>query len=310
MLTQYKYFVAVAEFGGMTAAANALNVSQPAISRSLKALEFALDVTLLDRATGQLTAAGEMLLKRARLLLAEQRSIVEDLREQADGHAGAVRLNGSPMTAMLLIPNVVSYLAERQPQLRVSVLGDNGANYDWKLAALVAGDLDVVLTIADPALSEGGLVQFPLFEPELRVVLKRRSKAARPPKGLESLLESRWILPPAGSSTRRVVENAFRVRNLPLPRQSIEMSDWRIILDVVRTTDWVTILPYHPSCFYDHWSDLWVMPGEFDVRPIPIIIAARPTSLQRKVVRDVIDAAYAVVNKSLKRPAKKRTAKE
>ena len=293
MLTQYRYFVAVVDHGGMTAAANALRVSQPAISRSLQSLEFQLDAVLLDRSTGHLTPVGSLVLRRARLLLAEQQSLLTDVSARATENA--LFVNGAPMTAIALLPRIIARLARDMPDLRVSVRGDNGPNYRWKIDALLAGDIDVAVTIADPALSAAGLVVQPLFEPELRIVLGRAGVPDEASPDLEDLLDRRWIMPPQGSSPRAVVENEFRMRGHQPPRDSIEISDWRIALDLVQTTDWITAIPFHPACFDDRFERFRVLPIRFGVRPLAITLATRPIGRQRRATAAFIAAAQAVV---------------
>lgn len=70
-LTALRSFVAVADCGGVTRAAGALNLTQSAVSMQLKRLEESLDTKLLDRSSRQisLTAAGEQLVSYARRML-------------------------------------------------------------------------------------------------------------------------------------------------------------------------------------------------------------------------------------------------
>lgn len=295
MLTQYRYFVAVIDHGGMTAAANALRVSQPAISRSLQSLEFQLDAVLLDRATGKVTSVGAMVLRRARLLLAEQQSLVADV-SAAGATENTAFVNGSPMTAIALLPRIIARLATERPELRISVRGDNGANYRWKIDALLGGEIDVAVTIADPALADAGLLLTPLFEPELRIVLGRATIAGDASPDLTDLLDRRWIMPPQGSSPRAVVENEFRMRGHQPPRDTIEISDWRIALDLVQSTNWVTAVPFHPACFDDRFDRLRVLPIRFGVRPLAITLATRPLARKRGATEAFVTAAQAVVD--------------
>ncbi|MCH4151557.1 MAG: LysR family transcriptional regulator [Sphingobium sp.] len=296
MLTQYRYFAAIIDHGGVTAAAHALAISQPAISRSLQSLEFQFDAKLIDRATWQLTPIGAMVLQRARLLLAEQGSLMEDVKALAQHGEAQVFVNGAPMTAVVLMRRIITRLAATHTNIRVSVRGDNGANYAWKHEALLKGDLDVALTIIDPAHQTKGLVQLPLFEPELRVIVRRTEEGASRISRLEELIDRRWIMPPMGSSPRAVVENEFRLCGLEPPRDTIEISDWRIALDLVRETNWVTAIPYHPACFEDQFDRLEVLTIPFKARPLGIGIYVRPFALRRPATAAFIEAATETVS--------------
>lgn len=296
MLTQYRYLAAIIDHGGVTAAANALSVSQPALSRSLQSLEFQLDAKLIDRATWQLTPVGAMVLQRARLLLAEQGSLMEDVKTLARHGETQVFVNGAPMTAVALMRRIITRLAQSHPDIRVSVRGDNGANFSWKHEALLRGDLDVGLTIIDPANQAKGLVQLPLFEPELRMIVRRGEDGGRHISSLVDLIDRRWILPPVGSSPRAVVENEFRLCGLEPPRDTIEISDWRIALDLVRETGWVTAIPYHPACFEDEFDRLEVLTIPFKARPLGIGIYVRPFALRRPATAAFIEAATETVD--------------
>lgn len=98
-LRQLRTFVAVAEHGGITKAAHALRLTQPALSRQLRTLEAELEVELLRRLpTGvRITPAGARLLVRARQLLALAGQAVEESREAASrirlGHYGPLWLD-------------------------------------------------------------------------------------------------------------------------------------------------------------------------------------------------------------------------
>lgn len=295
MLTQLLHFVAIVDHGGLTRAAAVLNISQPALTRSLQALEFRLDVKLLTRTGGrrELTEAGKLLLSRAKSILAEQNSILEDLASLKSDVSSVAYVNGSPVVAMSLLPEAIIRLGQRYPQLRVSVRGDNGMNYAWKMEALKAGSLDVVVSIGMPLGPADNIVHEVLLEPELKIIASRESQV-EDTGDLGDLSRRRWVLPPTGSSGRAVIDNEFRLRGLAPPTDTIEISDWRIALDVVEALDYLTALPYHPAAF-GRLHRFRQLPVKFQVRPLAISIIYRPQSLQREPARRFIEVLKELV---------------
>jgi len=291
MLALYRYFVAIVDHGGFTAASVALGVTQPTLTRSLQTLEFRLGVQLLDRSGGATlpTAQGMLLLRRARLLLAENRSVIEDLQQLSAGRLPMTYINGSPMTGLSLIPNILRRMAHAHPEFPVSVRGDIGADYSWKLDAILSGELDVALTLYDPLIQRENLRQELLFEPEVRIVVGRTHPAADDSEvTLEQLRELAWILPPAGSGSRAVVESEFAQHGLELPRRGVEISDWGVAFDLVESGDFVMAIPFHPSCFNNQLARLRILPVHFTVRSLAIGMVSRPLSAGRPGTRAVM----------------------
>ncbi|MBW8481674.1 LysR family transcriptional regulator [Actinomadura parmotrematis] len=84
------YVVAIAEEGGVSAAARRLNLTQPTLSRQLRDLERTLGTELFERGPRGLapTPAGKVLVERGRAVLAEARAAMDDVRLAAEGRAG------------------------------------------------------------------------------------------------------------------------------------------------------------------------------------------------------------------------------
>src|SRR5215475_9199412 len=117
-------FVAVVDAGGLARAANRLNLSQPAASRQILALEAELGVALFDRIGRRiyLTSEGEDLLERSRRLLTDAASIAERARALKAGQTGTLRV-GAPTQVIenLLAPFVTRYQS-RHPGVEVHLL--------------------------------------------------------------------------------------------------------------------------------------------------------------------------------------------
>jgi len=120
-LRQLRTFVAVAERGSFTRAADDLYVAQQAVSQQVKALETALGVTLLWRTSRrvELTPAGKVFLADCRRVLAAADRAVRRVQEAARGEVGTLRIAYTLTAAWQTVPALLSRLGERYPQLKV-----------------------------------------------------------------------------------------------------------------------------------------------------------------------------------------------
>jgi DNA-binding transcriptional LysR family regulator len=114
-----EYFVTIVERGSLGAAAEALGVSQPSLSKCIQRLERALGVPLLVRSARGIapTGLGEHLLHRSRHLLAELDATRRAMRELAGGGVGSVRLGLSPSLTTEFAPELCAIAHLQRPAL-------------------------------------------------------------------------------------------------------------------------------------------------------------------------------------------------
>ena len=107
-LRALRYFVAIADAGSLTAAAAAISIAQPALTRQLRELEADLGVQLLHRTPRGvlLTQAGVTLYESAQRMLAEAARVREHLARRQDNSSATVVLGASPTLARVLLPNL------------------------------------------------------------------------------------------------------------------------------------------------------------------------------------------------------------
>jgi DNA-binding transcriptional LysR family regulator len=119
---QLEYFVGIVEHGGFSAAARALHVAQPSLSRSIGKLEHELEVTLFHRVgrTAVLSAAGEALADRARLVLRDLDALRAAARSLGEGVAGRVEIAATSSSGLEPVTGVIAELRERHPGITVS----------------------------------------------------------------------------------------------------------------------------------------------------------------------------------------------
>jgi LysR family hydrogen peroxide-inducible transcriptional activator len=189
---QLRYFVAVAQTGNFSRAAELCYVSQPSLSQQIQKLERGLGQRLFDRLGRRvlLTEAGRLLLDRATTILAAVEDAKSRLRDADDLQGGRLAVGAIPTIAPYLLPLALEKYLRQCPAVEVTVHEDVTTHL---LGDVAAGELDlalVALPVPDERLQAEALFTEPLL-PVLprghRLVRKRRLT-------LEDLREERFIL--------------------------------------------------------------------------------------------------------------------
>ncbi|WP_026873323.1 LysR family transcriptional regulator [Inquilinus limosus] len=128
-LQDLRAFMAIADMGSFNKAADALHLSQSALSRRLQKLEEMLGVPLLERTTRHvaLTAVGREFLPNARRLLDEFESSVLRIRDIGERQSGLVTIACIPTAAFYFLPSVIRRFNSEFPKIRFRII-DHGAN--------------------------------------------------------------------------------------------------------------------------------------------------------------------------------------
>lgn len=237
-LRQVRYFLAAAERLNFTAAAEASHISQSTLSQQLKQLEDELGVLLFHRLGKrvQLTEAGTQLLPFARQMVASAAAGRQHLRNLTKLQTGTLHLGVTYGLRPVLRPALIRF-AQAHPGVRITVQLGTSAEL---LAQLTSLHLDVVLSFWEP-----GQVPFayqPLLASPLTLVAATSSPlAGRPSLTLAEVQALPLALPAGGYSTRQFLDAAFAAQRLQANVQ-LELNDISILLDLVRTGLWHTVL--------------------------------------------------------------------
>lgn len=123
-LRQLKAFITVAEYGSFTRAAEALNLTQSALSGLIKELEQNLAVKLFDRTTRQLhlSVSGRHLLPQAQRILNEVASLNIEVDNLKNHHHGQVQIAVSQQLAASALPAMIAAFRREYPDIRVNLL--------------------------------------------------------------------------------------------------------------------------------------------------------------------------------------------
>lgn len=174
-LRQLRYFVAVAETGNISRAAQRIFLTQPALSRQIKALEHEIGQCLLERQAHsiRLTPVGEALLREARELLQRADQVLERVR--TTGRGVRLRVGYAPSLASGVLSVAVQNFTQAHPGARVELFDLSTAEI---LAGLEGDKLDVGLSVGQQRETRG-LKWTPLMRAPWRLVVNQSHPLAR-----------------------------------------------------------------------------------------------------------------------------------
>lgn len=224
MLHWLETFCTVAQLGSFSRAAAALHISQPAVTRQIKALEKELGALLLTR-TAQgvtLTPVGEQVLIHARRAVAAVAACRRAAAGPEPGGYGPLRLAVGAMQMQFTVPPVLAAFRAEHPDLQVEL--HTGHHLEC-LERLAAYEVDLAL-IATPQIPPG-LKAVPLYKDPVVLAAAPGSAYSRlPAVSLADLAGRRILVLPRQSGFRKQVDQAFADRDLafePVEYGTVEM---------------------------------------------------------------------------------------
>lgn len=205
-LNALRLFAAVVEHRGFSRAAEAVHVSQPAVSKAVRELERRAGMPLLERGGRgvRLTEAGTALYARARRIFAEERAAEEELRARRGVELGTLRIGASTTIATYLLPELLAAFDRRHPgvELRVESLNTRAV-----VERLLAYELDVALVEGPVRAAE---VESTVWREDRLVMIAPTShRLAGRSVAAGELARERFLVREPGSGTRAVSEAAL-----------------------------------------------------------------------------------------------------
>jgi DNA-binding transcriptional LysR family regulator len=192
-LRHLRYFCAVADWQGFSRAANALHVSQSAISDQVLDLEREVGATLLNRSRQRvsLTPVGEIFLEDARRILADANRAIDRARRSSRGELGSLRIAFLVWGASSFLPSVIREFRQLHPNVQLSV---REMLPNAQSDALVRGSLDVGFTRPLQAPYVTQLRSEALYLDPFLAVLPIEHRLAQGPLLLKDLADEPFVL--------------------------------------------------------------------------------------------------------------------
>ena len=288
-----RVFMAVVEHQGFSRAAEALHVSQPAVSKAVRELEHQLGLPLVERGAARsrgvvLTDHGQSLHQHARAIFAMERAAIADVRDRVDLRKGSLRVGASTTVAGYWLPPHVAAFVQRFPGLDFELLVDNTVGIGH---AIAEGRIDVAFV--EGVVDDPGIVAAPWRDEPLQVVVAADAKlGAKRRASVAELARQPWLLREAGSGTRQVAQRLLRSRGIK-PARLVELGSNEAIARAVAAGAGVALLP--AIVVHDlvamHRVRIVRMAGDADIlRPLyRLELANRPRAPALQAFVDLVD---------------------
>lgn len=239
---QLRNFAYVVRYSSFGVAANTLNVTQPALSKSIRALEQTTGVRLLDRGAWGVrpTEAGERLLEYAEVILA----LSEEARDEFDTRQGAqrgrLRVGGIATMARSILPLASRRFLSRHPGVNLTLNEELSPSLQ---AQLLSGTIDIALMGRPRDFPNEELEYRGLLEVPIEIVADRNHVLAeRDHVSLADLTEWSWIIPARPDPDRTALDAIFAAARLPLPQAVCETSSSTFQISMLTDSPWLSYL--------------------------------------------------------------------
>lgn len=228
-IKQIRSFITVADYKSFTHAAEAMFMTQPAVSSQIKTLEETFGLSLIERNDKrvQLTEAGKLFYREAKEILAVYDRAVESMDEFKGLKKGRLSLGASTIPGEYLMPRFIGEFRKLYPGITVSLMvADTGQVIDLLYERKI--DLGVV-----GAKTESNHVDFiPFLQDEL-ILLAGIDNTIPEAISCQELLSLEMVSREAGSGTRSVVKDCLAVKG-------IKESDLNIVMELGSTQSLIT----------------------------------------------------------------------
>jgi len=288
-LTQLRALIAVQRHGSITAAATALRVTQPVLTRGLRQLEQQLGVALLHRSArgASLTGYGEVLVARALRIDEEVRRAQDEIRQMQGKVFGRVTIACSPIPMMLFVPEAIGQLRQSFPGVELRV---TEAVYPEVENEFRQNRLD----FAVGPVPESGLGReyktTKLLEVDL-VVAVRRGHARSDARSLKEMQDEGWMVMGPRGGPGAIVEKVFGRYGLKAPSTPVYLETVWAALEVIKHSNIVGFMP----SLLARWAadEISIVPVVEKIPPLKIHAITSSTAILTPAARALMSAIRA-----------------
>lgn len=295
---QLRNLAHVVRYASFGVAAEKLHVTQPALSKSIRALEQSVGVRLLDRGPWGVrpTDYGERLVAYAEAMLRlsdEARSEIESMRGLQRGH---LRIGSMTTMVSTVLPLAARRFLAEHPGVQLSLNEELSPALQTQL---LSGAIDLALMSRPRDFPDEELEFRELVHVPINIVADRDNPlAARTRLGLEDLVDCGWILPARPDPDRTALDRLFSTARLPLPRAICETTSSTFQVTMQAGSPWLSYLSASSSFLRNPQSRLvpLALDGPIWIRSIGV--AQRRYRVRRPLIESFVRDLEAVLARS------------
>lgn len=300
-LHDLRVLVTVVQAGSMTKAADLLNTTQPAISRSVMQLERATGVRLLERMPQGVapTSYGRALLEGGMAVFDDLRQAVRNIQFLADPTVGEVRIGCTPILGATFVSAVVDRLSRRYPRMTFRLV----TSYLEPLRRqLREREVDLLIVRRFEPAADDPMDFELLFDDSYVVAAGARSAWVRRRRiELAELVNQSWTLPPPASVIGSVATQAFHAAGLDHPRTVVIADSPEVRIAILAKGRFLTIFPASVLKFPAHRPEIRVLPIKLPMPSVQNVIVTlkqrTPSPVTQLFIDCALEAARTLANK-------------
>lgn len=235
-LRHLEVLLTIARSGSLTAAANALDITQPAVSQWLADIESAAGVRLFERGRRlRPTPFAAPLLAHAERVLQDAQRALGEVQAIRRGGSGRVRIGAMPVATPSLVPAAVMRLREHAPGVELFLVEDIAAGL-W--AQFDRNQFDLLVTRLDARALGSGLQLRRLYQDQLRVVCGPLHPLARNKRvAWRDAVRYPWVMPPAGTPLHDALDETFAAAGVAPPQALLTSTSLLANIELLRRSD-------------------------------------------------------------------------
>lgn len=242
-LQHLRILAALAELRLVSKVADALNVTQPAVSKQLTEIERSLDIPIVVRERNRLffTPAGERLAQHAKTVLEQLKRAELEFDAMRFGMSGNVQIGTASSLASVYLPRAIATLKANAPNTAISVVE---GHFRELLPKLSSGAIDIAIVRSWQVQEIPEVTQRALMaEPIVVVVHPSHPLADRDHLNWDEAVDWPWVLPEAGSIARQEIDAFFARQGAQVPRNTVASLSMQLNLALLKEMPTLMLFP-------------------------------------------------------------------